>query len=153
MKKLTVIFSVLIALAIGSHAQDIQRNTGAGLGYMIFEGQDGLLSQVLAVTTNGTFGNQTFAITSGTLGASQPDSIVQNQKLENFVAENMDNLAHDIAVGSGESLDTLVELMQVEEASRPAVRQTLKQNFATIYASDEVTHQDVINSVNQIVKG
>jgi len=37
-------------------------NVGCGLGSTIFEGESGLVKQVLAVTTNGTSGNQTFGI-------------------------------------------------------------------------------------------
>jgi hypothetical protein len=39
-----------------------RRIRGWRLGSIIFKGQDALLFQVLAVTTNGTFGNQTFGI-------------------------------------------------------------------------------------------
>ena len=42
--------------------------SGCGLGATVFEGQSGLFPNVLAATTNGTFGNQTFGLTSGTSG-------------------------------------------------------------------------------------
>jgi len=42
-----------------------QKNTGYGLGFIVFEGQEGLVSQVCAATTNGTLANHTFGIISG----------------------------------------------------------------------------------------
>jgi hypothetical protein len=38
-----------------------QSNTGCGIGTIIFEGKDGLVSQVSAATTNSSFGNQTLS--------------------------------------------------------------------------------------------
>ena len=51
-------------------------DTGCGVGTMIFKGKSGLAPHVLAVTTNGTFGNQTFGMTSGTLGCNVDQKIV-----------------------------------------------------------------------------
>jgi hypothetical protein len=37
---------------------------GCGVGAMIWKGQPGIAPHVLAATTNGTFGNQTFGMTT-----------------------------------------------------------------------------------------
>ena len=82
---------------------------------MVFEGQNGLISQTFAATTNGIFGNQTFGITSGTSNCEQYKTFAYNEKLNTFVADNMDNLARDIARGQGEYLNTLAVLMEVPD--------------------------------------
>lgn len=65
MKKI-ILTSVAVAgfmlLTVPAHAVD---STGCGLGSVIFKGQKGPLMQILAVTTNSSFGTQTFGITSG----------------------------------------------------------------------------------------
>lgn len=72
--------SKLIALAVAVvaptlvHADNVG---GCGWGSKLFDGQQGVAPQVLAVTTNGTSGNQTFGITSGTSGCSQ-DGVVKS---------------------------------------------------------------------------
>ena len=129
---------------------DLEHNVGQGLGTIIFEGQDGLVQQVLAATTNGSFGNQTFAISSGTLGARQADTIVKNETINRFVAENMDNLTRDIAVGKGESLSTLAVLMEVPEAERAEFGTDLRRNFDRIYTHDGVTSTDVVNAIAKL---
>lgn len=128
-----------------------QSNTGCGLGSIIFKGQEALLFQVLAVTTNGTSGNQTFGISSGTLNCSQPSKIVGNERLNNYVADNMDNLANDIARGQGEYLNTLAVLMEVPETSRGDFYTRLQNNFTQIYTSPDVKSGDVLRNIESLM--
>ncbi len=68
----------IVALAVGALIAGAgttfalnKSNTGCGLGYVLLKNQEGILFEAFAVTTNGTFGNQTFGITSGTSTACQ----------------------------------------------------------------------------------
>ncbi|OGV74006.1 MAG: hypothetical protein A3K19_22645 [Lentisphaerae bacterium RIFOXYB12_FULL_65_16] len=149
MKKLLAVLGVM-AIGGGVMADELQDNVGIGFGTMIFQGQTGLVQQVLAATTNSFLGNQTFAISSGTLDAKKPDSLVENKALREFVAGNMDNLAKDIAMGRGETLDTVTELMAVPEGKRAEFHKNLQANFSNIYSSESVTHLDVLNNLEQI---
>lgn len=128
-----------------------QSNTGCGLGSIIFKGQEALLFQVLAVTTNGTSGNQTFGITSGTLNCAQPAKIVSIERLNIYVADNMDNLANDIARGQGEYLNTLAVLMDVPEGSRVEFYTRLQQNFSSIYTSPEIKSGEVLRNIEALM--
>jgi hypothetical protein len=146
MKRVILVASTL--LLASSLSAEVHRNTGCGLGSMLIENQNTVVKQVIANISNGTFGNQTFGITSGTLNCSKPVAIVSNEKIEKFVADNMDALAVDIASGSGENLDTLSMLMNVED--KAAFSQTLKANFSKIYSSSDVTSADVIDAIATI---
>jgi Protein of unknown function (DUF3015) len=145
-----MLFAFLVFLGPAGAAELNQKNTGCGLGSMLFENQNGLASQTFAVTTNGTFGNQTFGMTSGTSNCDKPASFSSNKKLNEFVAENMDNLARDIARGDGEYLNTLAILAEVPESKRAVFYRQLQSNFASIYTSDKVTHIDVLNSIEAL---
>ena len=68
MKKIFLATSILLASAASFAAAN---NVGCGLGTVVMGGQSGPAPQVLAVTTNGTSGSQTFGISSGTSGCSQ----------------------------------------------------------------------------------
>ncbi len=120
-------------------------NTGCGLGSMIIENQNTVAKQFVAAFTNGISGNQTFGITTGTLGCDKPELFVQNEKVEKFVADNMDNLATDIAAGQGETLDTLATLLNVK--NKEAFEAKLKDNFDSIYATEDVTSAEVIDAI------
>ena len=128
-----------------------QSNTGCGLGSIVMQGNDGLLFQVLAVTTNGTFGNQTFGISSGTLNCSKPGRFASRERVGTYIADNMDSLANDIARGNGEYLSTLAVLMDVPEASRAGFYGKLQGNFKQIYPSAAVTSSDVLKNIEGIM--
>jgi len=149
MKRIFVIvFAFSLILAGTAFGQELKENVGCGLGTMIFEEtKDSVAIQVLAATTNGSFGNQTFGITTGTLGCRTPAKWVSNELLNNFVAANMDTLAKDIAMGRGEALDTLAELMGVAEAKRPEFYSTLQANFQKIFTSQAVQSADIIDNI------
>jgi hypothetical protein len=153
MKKCAVLvmaaFLVVTFAGIGFTAP--KENVGCGLGYIVFKGKDGLLSQTCAATTNGTFGNQTFGITSGTSECDQFSTWAANEKVNKFVADNMDNLAVDIARGQGEYLNTLAVLMEVPETERASFYLTLQTHFSDIYTSDSVTHTDLIRNIETVV--
>jgi len=150
MKKAFVVGVVLVMAVVVlsgiSWAVD-QKNTGCGLGSMAFEGQNGLVSQTFAATTNGTFGNQTFGITSGTSNCEQYKTFTSNEKLNTFVADNMDNLARDIARGNGEYVNTLAVLMDVPEGQRISFRARLQNHFSEIYTSDKVSYSEVVQNI------
>ncbi len=148
---LTISFVMLACVAIGTAAFAGQSNYGCGLGSLIFKGNDGLLSQTLAATTNGSFGNQTFGITTGTSNCQKFSKLASNEKINIFVSENMDNLATDIANGRGEYLNTLAVLMEVPEKDRGNFYKKLQNNFVKIYTSKEVSHEQVIKNISALL--
>ncbi len=136
MKKIVVAALVTFAAASSMAAQN---NVGScGWGSKVFEGQSGIAPQVLAATTNGTSGNQTFGITFGTSGCTQDGVVSSHWKTAMYIDGNRVALARDAAAGQGESLDTLAELMGVKAADRALFASTIKGNFATVFANDQV---------------
>lgn len=148
---LVLVTAVFLFVGTSMAATLNQKNTGCGLGSMLFADQNGLASQTFAVTTNGTFGNGTFGITSGTSNCEKPANFSSNQRLQEFVADNMDNLARDIARGNGEYLNTLAVLAGVPEGSRADFYSRLQANFSSIYTSEKVTHVDVLKNIEPLV--
>lgn len=141
MKKILSLVAI-VGLTTSIYAND---NTGCGLGSIIIKDQNSTVLQALAATTNGTSGNQTFGISSGTSNCDRPSHFVSNDKLNQFVAQNMDELAMDISAGQGETLNTVAKLMNVEDTK--ALGAKLQANFSNIYASQNVTSANVIDSI------
>ncbi len=153
MKKVLVTALALSLLAAGSaFAGQADDNCGCGLGTILWEDKaDGsVISQSLQATTNGLFGNQTFGITSGTLGCEQPANIIKNDRTLAFTRDNLDALARDIAFGGGETLDTLAELMEVPAAERSALYSRLQGNFNSIFTSGEESSAAVLDRIVSI---
>lgn len=143
MKKILV--SALAAVALSTSAMaTVNSQTGCGLGAVIIKDDSSAVMLALQATTNGTSGNQTFGITSGTLGCKKV-KLVMNERAEEFVASNMDILAKEIAVGHGESLDTLAELLNVEDKAEFSA--SLQSNYNSIYTSQKVEMNDVLDNI------
>ena len=143
MKKILVSAVAVLALSTSVMA-GVNSQTGCGLGAVIIKDDSSAIMLALQATTNGTLGNQTFGITSGTLGCKKT-KFVMNERAEEFVASNMDILAKEIAVGHGESIDTLAELLNVED--KATFSASLQSNYNSIYTSKSVEMNDVLDNI------
>lgn len=145
MKKILVSMAAIAALSTAVMATSVNTQTGCGLGSQVFSTEpDSAVLYSLQATTNGTFGNQTFGITSGTSGCKKV-RFVMNERAEEFVASNMDQLAKEIAMGHGESVDTLAELLNIED--KDAFASALQSNYNSIYTSENVEMADVLDNI------
>src|SRR5437763_460743 len=106
-----------------AHGKSTYGLAGCGLGSMVFGDQKGPI-QILAATTNGTFGSQTFGITSGTSNCVEGSGA---QGATNFIEGNREALAKDAARGSGETITTLTAMAGCKDAK--AVGVTLQKRL------------------------
>lgn len=151
MNKILVASLILgVAVMLSAPAQAID-STGCGLGSMAWRGQSGILPQVAAATTNGTFGNQTFGITFGTSGCDPNGRITGGtQKMVlAFLENNLEQFAMDAAAGEGETLTTLAGIMDMNEAD---VAAKTYQNFAVLFPNENVDAVDVTLKFYEIMK-
>ncbi len=146
MKKVLVSLAAVIALGSTAFA-GVNNQTGCGLGAMIIKDDSSAVMLALQATTNGTSMNQTFGITTGTLGCKRT-KLVLNERAEEFVASNMDTLAKEISMGQGESIDTLAELLNVED--KEAFATALQANYNKIYSSKNVKMADVLDNISSV---
>lgn len=149
MKKI-LIAVVISALPAFAFAQ--QNNIGTcGWGAKLFDGQSGIAPQVLAVTTNGTSGNQTFGITTGTSGCTQDGVVKSTWKTAMFIDGNKDRLARDMSVGNGETLDSLAHLIGVREQDRATFNRVVQANVSLIFPSGSTTGDSVV-ALKQVLR-
>ena len=106
---------------------------GCGLGKQLFDGQSGLVPNVLAATTNGSSGNNTFGMTSGTSGCDADSVILNDQEQAIFVAANFDNLSQDAAQGGGEYLRSLANLMGCSTSAYSELAGMTRANHAALF--------------------
>jgi hypothetical protein len=148
-KKLTVI-ALLGIIPVGAMAAN--NNIGScGWGSKVMDGQSGIAPQVLGATTNGTSGNQTFGITSGTSGCTQDGVVSSSWKTAMFIDGNKSKLARDMSTGSGETLESLANLIGVQEKDKAAFFRTTKDNLALIFPSENPTTDQVVASLKQVI--
>ena len=145
---------VIAALAtVAATSAMAQNNVGScGWGSKVFQGQRGVAPQVLAATTNGTSGNQTFGITFGTSGCTQDGVVSSSWKTAMYIDGNRVALARDAAAGQGENLDALAVVMGVKADDRAAFAAAIKSNFSTVFANENVAAnlKDVLASNDRL---
>lgn len=153
MKLNTKMMSVLASLVVATGAQAAgENNVGScGWGSKVWAGQSGVLPQVMATWTNGTSGNQTFAISSGTSGCTQDGAVTSTWQTALFIDGNKEKLARDVSRGQGETLDSLAKLIGVSETDKAHFYQTAKQNFDRIFPSTQASTDDILNGFKQVI--
>jgi|TARA_R110002049_G_scaffold1000_2_gene7344 hypothetical protein len=135
------------ASAAGGHGP-----AGCGLGTaVIFKQANEWYEHVLAATTNGTSGNQTFGMTSGTLGCGDANGPLASG-VDLFLDNNMEQLAAETATGQGETLAALSELIGVDAADTATFNTALKANFDQIFSSEAVTSGQAYDSLVSVMK-
>ena len=73
---------------------------------------------------------------------------MMNERAAEFVAANMDQLSREIAIGQGESVSTLAELLNVENKAEFAA--ALQANYNSIYPSEKADMATVLDNVSTI---
>ena len=113
---------------------------GCGLGSLVFKKNDA--TQILAATTNGTFGSQTFGITTGTSNCG-PGMFAMGTK--SFVEANREALAKDIARGEGEAIGALTVINRCADSH--AVGAALQARFGAIFPSEDASSDHVTRAI------
>ena len=135
-------------------AGKLKNNVGCGAGTLLLQAEghneEGFLTQGLAYTTNAWFFSQPLGITTGTLGCEQPRGIVSVKTIY-FVDSNMGNLALDIAMGEGETVNALAVLMEVPEDQHTLFISTLQENFSSIYTHAEIEATEIVTNIHNIL--
>jgi hypothetical protein len=142
MKKSLAMCAVVAAICFGAPAKAIDSTGGCGLGSMAWRGQSGILPQVLAMTTNDTFMNNTFGVTFGTSGCDPNGRVTggTGKMVLAVIENNMEQFAMDASAGRGETIDTIAGIMNVDSKE---LGDRVQQNFAYLFTDENVEAVDL----------
>jgi Protein of unknown function (DUF3015) len=155
MKKRAVLLTLLLSLSLvlivtptwaGKYGM-----AGCGLGALAFPDDNDKVSQVLAATTNGTFGTQTFGITSETSECTTDGTIRSERAQEAFAEVNFESLAQEMAKGQGEHLTAFAQLLGCPHASLNEFARLTQRNYTQIFSRDGMTPLDLVDAVRQSI--
>lgn len=159
MKAWTTTFAVVLVLlsqtAIASALGNSDNGPGCGLGKLAwsdYAGQKQIAPQVFMATTNGTFGSQTFGISSGTSGCTNDGLIMKNKHI-NLTAGAFDSLKQDMAQGQGEHLASLATLLGVPAEDQPYFFSRVQEKYSSIIASEDATPIHVLEAIQGAMAG
>ncbi|ULA62737.1 MAG: Orotate phosphoribosyltransferase (Modular protein) [Nitrospira sp.] len=157
MKKAVMLAVVGIFMAMqGGLAMAANPDTGPGCGlgklaWQNYPNQKTIGVQTMEATTNGSFGTQTFGISSGTSGCTNDGKFWTQEKVNVFAALNFDNLAQDMAQGQGEHLASLATLMGIPAAQQPAFFAMTQEKYASLMAAGETSPVALVKALNDAV--
>src|SRR5439155_26979576 len=144
MTKKLILIRVVVAFAVFSAAAVLAANPdsgpGCGLGKLAwsdFKHQKNIGPQVFMATTNGTFGSQTFGISTGTSGCTNDGKVWAEYKVTMFAEINFENLSQEMAQGRGEHLASLAALMGVPVDQQPAFFALTQEQYTSLIQSGE----------------
>ncbi len=133
----TLASGAAMALALSATAHADYKMAGCGLGSMLIK-DDGFV-QIFAATTNGTFANQTFGISTGTSNCVKSGVVLASREQEAFFEASLGELKTDIARGSGEHLQALSELFSCKESVRARMFERAQASFSVVFPSATTT--------------
>lgn len=152
MFKRTLVTVALMASA-GQVMAEAAGGNNCGWGQMLFEGKSGTPIHVLAITTNGSTGNNTFGVSSGTNGCSGRGVLAYGGK-EWMGAEMtfLNEFIEDSAKGQGDALTAVAVNIGISAEDRPAFAQAMHNNFDEIFTSESVTGEEIIANMVKVMK-
>lgn len=142
-------FSVL---SLGANAE-APGGPNCGWGNMIFDGQTGFFPHFFASWTNGTTGNATFGMTSGTNGCSHKGKLTYSgNKWLGITTVMLDELSEDVAKGEGDAMTAVAVNIGIEQQDRAVFAEVMHQNFSNIFTSENVTAEEVVANMIKVMK-
>jgi hypothetical protein len=147
----------LAALSLGAMAYadgpTNNQNIGCGWGTYLFGDKDTKIPQILGATTNGTFGNQTFGISSETMGCTTKGGWVNNEKKQAVYAEvNLQKLSREMAQGGGEYLGAFAVLMGCQDQSaKQAFFKLAQRKYESIFTSASIDSTTMLRNLRMVM--
>lgn len=136
----------LFLLSFLMSAVSFANDAGCGLGSMVM-GKNSKVSQILAITTNGTFSNQLLGVISGTSGCSASAIVKYKAEAIKVAETNFESLKMDMARGEGEALSSIGSIFGCHSKSLQQFSKFSQKNFSEI-VSPQSTPTQVIESLD-----
>src|SRR6266481_8518134 len=153
MLSVAVLFGMQAGLAMAANPDT---GLGCGMGKLAwsdFSHQKNIAPQVLMATTNGTFGSQTFGISTGTSGCSNDGKVWADQKTTMFAQLNFENLSQEMAQGQGEHLASLATLLGVPAEHHAEFFAMTQERYTSLIQSGETTPVAMLKALNAAMAG
>jgi hypothetical protein len=134
-----------LALAHGNHPM-----AGCGLGYLLVSNKDNeKVTQVIGATTNGTFGSQTFGISSGTSGCTEDGAVKIAKATEVYAEVNIQSLRQQMAMGQGEYVSTLARMIGASETTQPQMVAFMQKNYSELFPKADTSSTEMLQTLSE----
>lgn len=155
MKRSTVLLmavAFVCAQAGAAMAMNADNGPGCGLGKLAwgdYKNQKSIAPQIMMATTNGTFGSQTFGISSGTSGCTNDGTVMAQHKTTLFAELNVENLSQEMAQGRGEHLASLATLMGVPAEQQPEFFAMAQEKYQSLMQAGATSPVAMVTALHE----
>lgn len=138
----------ILGLMIAWMAMADDTSSGCGLGWKV-SSRMSLSSSSTRSTTNGTFSNQTFGMTSGTSGCDRHSIVKKEKKSLHYAEANFDNLMIEMSQGQGEYLNAFASVLGCDPEAFSSVTQ---QRFGEIFSQETTNAPRLLKNVTSVIQ-
>jgi len=153
MKKVAILVA-MAGVTLGASAARAQQYgmAGCGLGSMAFGKDNSTGMQILAATTNGLFGTQTFGITSGTSNCVSGGVVKAEREQAAFAEVNFQDLKRNMATGGGEFLASFSTLLGCEDSAKATFFKMAQDKYESILPTEQTSPVQLVVGVKAQIK-
>lgn len=123
-----------------------------GWGNMLFEGKSGTGYHLLGSTFNGSTGNDTFGMSSGSNGCATSAQLTYGGHSLLGFTNIMTEFTEDVARGEGDALNAVAAMFGIKKQERTHFSEVTHANFETIFPSEKVTAEQVLQNLVLVMK-
>ena len=137
-------------------AMNPDNGPGCGLGKLAwsdFKRPKNIAPQVMMATTNGTFGSQTFGISTGTSGCTNDGKVWAEEQTNVFVAATFDGLTAEMAQGEGEHLASLATMMGVPVEQHQQFFALAQERYQELVRAGDTSPAAMIKALSDAMVG
>lgn len=138
------IIALMSLVSVSAFAHNHFGEAGCGLGTLVV-GPSG--NQIIAATTNGTSGSQTFGITSGTSNCTDHGAVKASNRIPMYIEVNKLALAKEASRGEGEAIAGLASLYGCDNAKLGAA---LKANYSQVFEESNMSPAVIRENIDNI---
>ena len=145
-------FSIILLISSSTAFAAAPGGPSCGWGNMIFEGKSGTGFHLMASSVNGTSGNNTFGMSSGSNGCATSGRLTYGGKSLLAFTNILTEFTEDVARGEGDALNAVATMFGIEQQERTVFSEVVHANFETIFPSEKVTAEQVLHNLVLVMK-
>jgi hypothetical protein len=106
----------------------------------------------MASSVNGTSGNNTFGMSSGSNGCATSGRLTYGGHSLLAFTNILTEFTEDVARGEGDALNAVATMFGIEQQERTVFSEVVHANFETIFPSEKVTAEQVLQNLVLVMK-
>lgn len=140
---------LILSLVLTSIAVAEDKSYGCGLGRLAAP-KNTLSSTTTAASVDYMVPSRECATTSGTSGCKRHDLILNEKMIEHYVAANIELIRIDIAIGSGEYINSLARTFGCKDHASSDFARIMQSEFEVLFPND-TSAKNTVESIKRII--